>query len=179
MIPSYYSQGASLTLWSLQLHSNVPPLISSSLTSLNTLRQTNIAWEIHRLKMYLLLNMVVFHCYVSLLEGILNKNPHPKILRKVAFFCTNVALFDAVLAVDFVNFWKRFGKPWGFTDPWFLMDLLLSSDLRKTRWKTVSVSAGWEFTPKRIVNSKGILPKMTETFRLRIYSKLQRYLRIC
>ena len=55
------------------VHTNVPPLISSSLTSLNTLRQTNIAWEIHRLKMYLLLKMVVFHCYVSLLEGILTK----------------------------------------------------------------------------------------------------------
>ena len=34
-----------------------------------TLRQTNIAgWEIHHLKMYLLLKMVVFHCYVSLPE---------------------------------------------------------------------------------------------------------------
>ena len=37
-----------------------------------SLQWTNVAgWERHHLKMYLLLKLVVFHCYVCLLEGIL------------------------------------------------------------------------------------------------------------
>ena len=36
---------------------------------INRLSKLNPEWEIHHLKMYILLKMVVFHCYVSLLEG--------------------------------------------------------------------------------------------------------------
>ena len=35
-----------------------------------TLGSTNMAgWKMDHLKMYFLLKMVIFHCYVSLLEG--------------------------------------------------------------------------------------------------------------
>ena len=41
-------------------------LLSQKLVAKDTLRQTNIAMENGSLKMYFLLNMLIFHCYVSL-----------------------------------------------------------------------------------------------------------------
>ena len=40
-----------------------------------TLRQTNIAMENGELEMYVLLKMVIFHCYVSLPEHVLSPGP--------------------------------------------------------------------------------------------------------
>ena len=39
-------------------------------------------------------------------------------------------------------------------------------------WRIATLTAGW--SPQMVVKSKGIPPKMAETFRLRIYSKLPR-----